>query len=86
MKGTTMFKNPLNADENITELADELQKEGSDRKTVAKLYTKIIAKGAATGLLITTSIAAIAVVVVGIAVAMTNEDETEETEDEDSEN
>jgi preprotein translocase subunit SecG len=82
-----MFKNPLNADENITELADELQKEGSDRKTVAKLYTKIIAKGAATGLLITTGIAAIAVVVVGIAVAMTNEEEdSEETEEENSEN
>jgi hypothetical protein len=30
-----MFKNPLNADKNIDELVDELEKEGSDAKTVA---------------------------------------------------
>jgi hypothetical protein len=80
-----MFKNPLNADENITELADELQKEGSDRKTVAKLYTKIIAKGAATALLITTGIVALGATVVVIAAALTNEEETETEEEEDSE-
>jgi hypothetical protein len=80
-----MFKNPLNADENITELADELQKEGSDRKTVAKLYTKIIAKGAATALLITPGIVALGATVVVIAAALTNEEETETEEEEDSE-
>lgn len=76
-----MFKNPLNADENITELSDELQKEGSDRKTVAKLYTKIIAKGTASGLLVAAAIAFVGTTIVVIAAALTQEEETEETEE-----
>lgn len=79
-----MFKNPLNADENITELADELAKEGSDAKTVAKLYTKILAKGVATGLLITTGIVAVGATIVTITAAIMNDEEETEDIEEDS--
>ena len=79
------MKNPLNADENITDLADELAKEGSDAKTVAKLYSKIIAKGTATGLLISTGILAFGATVIVVASALTKKDEETESEDEELE-
>jgi hypothetical protein len=77
-----MFKNPLNADQNIDDLVVELEKEGSDAKTVAKLYTKIIAKGAATGLLITSVIVAVGATLVVVTSALIEGADTPETEEE----
>lgn len=61
------MRNPLSASRDIDNLVAELRKEDSDAKTVAKLYTKIMAKGFVNGLLIS---AAAVVTVTGIAIAV----------------
>ena len=58
-----MFKNPLNTDQDIDDLVAELKKEGSDAKTVAKLYGKLLAKGVATGALYAAGLVAASAVV-----------------------
>jgi hypothetical protein len=79
-----MFKNPLNADNDINELVAELRKENSDAKTVTKLQLKILAKGTAQGILIGAGIGLAgigALVLTSKALGPVVEDDEEEADD-----